>query len=428
MFEGINHKIQVKEYGGIFTLFCAWTYVQICRPQDLFPFLGPLRPALVILVLLCICCITNNIFANQKSLFNEIQVKQYFALFLVMVNSIIFSYYRHASFNFVFLLYSQVVFFVFLFITLVNDLIKTERILLVCSCGIGLYSIFYLIEGISISDRVSFGDMFDPNDIAFVVVSFVMFNFYFLGKNISKLFWFILVVNLFSGFILILNTGSRGGLIASVIAFAMLMLSRKKLLSGGLKTFFIFFLIIYISTSHRDFSRYKTIFNMEDDYNITEEEGRIKIWKSGLKLMLLRPLSGVGVNCFAEAIGNEREKREAVSKKWQTAHNSLVLIGTETGVIGFVLFILLSLRTLRIFKKISKVATNDKLQKLAELAFIGFTGHIIAAMFVSQAYSIIWAFYIALSVVLSRLMKLEDNTLTLPSEKTLSQVTFISKG
>lgn len=415
MHESINNKIQVHEYGSMFILFCAWTYVQICRPQDILPFLNPLRPALVLLILLCICCILNNPFVNQKSLYKDIQVKQYIALFLVMINSIIFSYYRHASFNFVFLLYSQVVFFFFIFITIVDDMKKIERILLLCCCGIGLYSIFYLLKGVTTEGRVIFGEMFDPNDIAYVIISFIMFNFYFLDTKVSKLIWVILTINIAAGFILILYAGSRGGFIATVIASVMLMLSSKQILSVRLKALLIFSLIIFILITNRDLSRYKTIYSMEDDYNVTDEEGRIKIWKSGLKLMLLRPLTGVGVNCFPEAIGSYREKEGAVSKKWQTAHNSLVLIGTETGIIGFVLFILLSLRTLRIFNYVRKVANDEKLLKLAELAFIGFTGHIVATMFVSQAYSIIWAFYIALSVVLSRLLRIEKNSL-LPTQ------------
>jgi O-antigen ligase len=407
MFDSVNHKIQVKEYGNIFILFCAWTYVLICRPQDIFPFLIPLRPSLILFVILCIYCITNNTFGNLNSSFKEIQVKQYFALFLVMVNSIFFSYYRYASFNYVFIFYSQVVFYFFLFITLVDDLKKTERILLLCCCGIGLYSIFYLIKGDTIDNRVSFGEMFDPNDIAYVVISFVMFNFYFLGKDRSKLIWVILIINIAAGFMLILSSGSRGGFIAAAIASAMLVLSRQNILSVGLKALMIFSLIIFVSTTKHDFSRFNTILSVENDYNVTGEEGRLEIWKYGIIAMLKRPLTGVGVSCFPEAIGRGRVAKGAETYKWQTAHNSLVLIGTETGVIGFVLFILLSFRTLRIFNKVRKLANDEKLLKLGEFAFIGFTGHIVASMFLSQAYSIIWAFYIALSVVLSRLLEMQ---------------------
>jgi O-antigen ligase len=410
MYENINQKIQAKEYGSLYPLFCAWTYVLICRPQDIFTFLNPLRPALIIFVILCIYCITNNTFGNLNSSFKEIQVKQYFALFLVMVNSIFFSYYRYASFNYVFIFYSQVVFYFFLFITIVDDLEKTERILLLCCCGIGLYSIYYLIKGDTIDNRVSFGEMFDPNDVAYVVISFVMFNFYFLGKDRSKLIWVILIINIAAGFMLILSSGSRGGFLAAVIASAMLMLSRKKFLSGGLKALLMFSLIIFLSTTKHDFSRFNTILSLESDYNVTGEEGRMKIWKYGFMSMLKRPVTGVGVNCFPEAVGRERVAQGAETYKWQTAHNSLLQIGTETGVIGFVLFILLSCRTLRIFNKVRKLANDEKLLKLGEFAFIGFTGHIVASMFLSQAYSVIWAFYIALSVVLSRLLEMQVYT------------------
>jgi O-antigen ligase len=402
----MNNKIHIREYGNLFTLFCLWTFVQICRPQDIFVFLNLFRPALVLLIILCFYCFIHKPFANQNTLYNDIQVKQYVGLFLVMLNSIIFSYYRRLSFDFVFY-YAQVVFFFFLFITLVNDLKKTDRVLLLCCCGIGLYSIYYLVKGVTIENRVSFGEMYDPNDIAYVVVSFVMLNFYFLGRGRSKLVEGILIVNIAAGFLLILSSGSRGGFIAAVISSILLMFSKKKIISGGLKALLIFSLIIYASTTKQDFSRYKTILSVKDDYNVTAEEGRVQIWQTGLKVMLFRPLTGVGVGCFPEAIGRERVARGAETYKWQTAHNSIVQIGTETGVIGFVLYALLSFRTLRIFNKVRISANDENLLKLAELAFIGFTGNIVAAMFLSQAYSIIWVFYIALSVVLSRLPEME---------------------
>lgn len=410
MDENLNQKIQDQGHRNAFNLFCVWTYVQICRPQDIIPFLNSLRPSLIFLILLCICCITKNPFVNKGSLYKEIQVKLYLLLFLTMVSSIVFSFYRRLSFNFVFLIYSQSIFFFFLFITLVNDIKKTERILFLVCCGIGIYSTVYLFLGDTTENRVSFGDMFDSNDIAYVVISFVMFNFYFLVKRGSKIISIISMINIIVGFLLIIYSGSRGGFIGAAIASVLLILSRKGILSSSLKTLLILSLIVFFSTTRYDFYRYKTIFDFKNDYNYVEEEGRFEIWKIGINMMLSNPLTGVGVNCFPEAVGRDRIARGAETYKWQTAHNSAVQIGTETGVIGFILFALLSFRALRSFNKVRTVSNDERLRKLGELTFIGFIGSFVVMMFLSQAYSIIWVFYIALSVVLSRLLDMQMNS------------------
>ena len=40
-------SVENKENKFMFLVFCIWTFVLLCRPQDLFPILMPLRPALV---------------------------------------------------------------------------------------------------------------------------------------------------------------------------------------------------------------------------------------------------------------------------------------------------------------------------------------------------------------------------------------------
>lgn len=151
-----------------------------------------------------------------------------------------------------------------------------------------------------------------------------------------------------------------------------------------------------------------------EDYNVQDEEGRLAIWSTGLKVMLTNPITGVGVGCFGEAIGREREARGAESRVWQTAHNSAVQIGTETGVIGFILFLLLSFNVLRIINRGTEIVVSKDLVRLCEMGFAGFLGLFISGMFLSQAYSIYWAFYVAFSAVVSQLLSRQQ---TLRSEE-----------
>jgi hypothetical protein len=395
-----------EESNFLFMVFCAWTLVLICRPQDFLLFLQPLRPALALGVL----CLLTFLFTGRSTkngLFDNKQVRLYVALLSVMVFSILFSYYARLSFNFVFIIYSQIVLFFVFFIITISDIKRLERVLFACCVGIGLYSLIYLVKGATVVNRVTFGEMFDPNDIAFVVLSIIMFNFVFLRGKSSTSMKVVSVANICAGFLLILKTGSRGGFVAALVASALLLFSKKRVISMKYKGLFLLALIVYLLSSNNDFTRFETILHPKEDYNMTDEQGRVAIWKMGMRAMLLRPVSGVGVGCFPEAVGRDREKRGLGAQRWQTAHNSFVQFGTETGVIGLVIFILLNLGTFRIFRRIRSVAVNEKLANIAEMAFIGFSGVMVSAMFLSQAYSVYLVLYFALSVVLSRFLEEE---------------------
>ena len=92
-----------------------------------------------------------------------------------------------------------------------------------------------------------------------------------------------------------------------------------------------------------------------------------------------------------------------MTPRWQTAHNSFVLIGAETGIIGFVLFALLNFYAFRIFSKVARHGPSEEMRRIAEMARIGFVGNFACSMFLSQAYSVYWVFFIVTSAVLDRL-------------------------
>jgi O-antigen ligase len=203
----------------------------------------------------------------------------------------------------------------------------------------------------------------------------------------------------------ILKTGSRGGLIALITVFVYLLFSKSSRLKLSFiaKTALVAVAILSFQYVAINTDRYKSLIALESDYNITDEEGRIAIWNRGLKLMFTHPFTGVGFNQFPHGVGREREKL-GLQQIWQTAHNSLIQIGTETGLFGFFLFAVLSFKAFKIF---GETAQKSQLADLAEIGVIakaGFIGLFISSMFLSQAYSVHWAFYIALSAVLKYLL------------------------
>jgi O-antigen ligase len=126
--------------------------------------------------------------------------------------------------------------------------------------------------------------------------------------------------------------------------------------------------------------------------------------------MLTHPLTGVGASCFEMSVAQDRQDRGMIPR-YQTAHNSFVLIGAETGIIGFVLFILLNFYAFRIFSKVARNGPSEEMRRIAEMARIGFLGNFACSMFLSQSYSIYWVFFIVTSAVLDRLAQRERESL-----------------
>ncbi len=394
-----------KRVDILFLVFCLWLFVLVSRPQDIFPSLSPLRPALLLSIIVFIVLIFRSHDLIQKRFFQERQNKLFMYMIFFMMLSIPFALYRRLSFEYFFTVYSIVILFYYLFYGIVDSISRLRTVILLGCIGNGLYLTYSVATGTMIGGRLFFGDMFDANDLAFFALSFLPFNLIFISRDNSKLIRVACLGFFIVGMLLILLAGSRGGMLAlaTVIAVA-LCTTKSRVISRPLKVVFIPLCIILLSFAPANFERFKTIINLEDDYNLQAETGRVAIWKAGVRIMFENPLTGVGVINFPEAIGTDRQIRGSESLEWQAAHNMLVQIGTETGIIGITLFILMSMNVFRILGRARKDSDSGQLAKIAEMGRLGFLGLFVSGMFLSQAYSIFWAFYISFSASISQIM------------------------
>ena len=399
-----------KKPGVVFLLFCLWIIILVSRPQDIFPALGVLRPALLVGMVTLGTAVLQGIFFKRFHFLRERQVKLYIALLGIMILGIPFSLYTRLSFMTVFTLYINVIIFFFMFVVIVDSVKKLSFVLFLGCLSNGFYSAFAVAKGQVVSGRLMFGEMFDPNDLAFFTLCFLSINLLYISRDNRLLVRLACLGCVGSGLLLILLTGSRGGMLALCVVSILLIFRKSKVVGKSLKVAMIGLALFFIGFSTINFERFLTVFELNEDYNTSAEDGRLKVWERGMKIMLANPLTGVGVDCFGEAIGRDREAEGARTLMWQAPHNMFVQIGTETGVIGFSLYLLITFNVFIILNKARKNEYSQQLSRIGEMTFLGFSGLVISGFFLSQAYSMYWAFYVALSSVINRLMNNQIKT------------------
>ncbi len=193
-----------------------------------------------------------------------------------------------------------------------------------------------------------------------------------------------------------------------MLCFAMLFFFKN---SGGIKrsTKVILVIIGVVMISGYGYKlnmdRY-TFTDVGSDYNVTSEQGRLGIWKKGIILVLTHPLTGVGVNCFGNAIGDLRGEL-GEKPKWQAPHNSYVQVAAETGIIGLFLFYSLIIRSFRNIKRVfassSESISINELKAISSSVRFGFIASVVAAFFLSEAYTIVFTLFFALAAVIRKL-------------------------
>ena len=391
-----------------FRLFIILTIILIGRPQDYFPFLVPLRLALLFTILTSFATLLNKGFSLGR-IFEIKEAKRYTLFYLIMILGIPFAYYRRLAFEVTFLTYLSNMLYFYLFVIHVDSIRKLKTILFALSISALSYSIFAFVSGRFSQGRLFAGTIFDPNDIAFLLISILPLSFILFAIKESFLIKKIATASIFISLSVILMTGSRGGFVGLIAVFVMIFFSKSNILRKSHKIALVAAIfIVFISYGKNiDVDRYMSITNIENDYNVTDEFGRIAIWKQAIGITLSHPITGVGVYCFPEAIGVDRENSGMIPR-WQVTHNSYLQVSSEVGLIGFVIFISIIIGCIKNFSYFSKLEISsvevNEIKTISGLLRTGLIGTVIIAFFLSQAYSILFTLYFAFSAVMRKLI------------------------
>ena len=390
-----------------FRLFLVLTFVMIGRPQDFFGFLVPFRIALVFTAIALVATLFQKNISITSIWKKNKEVRLYGYFYLIMIIGIPFSIYRSKAFGFIFMQYPACLIFFYLLIVHTYSLYRLRKFMSTLVWSTLFYGLLVLLHGAS-QERVAYGDVFDPNDLAYYMVSLFPMALLFWGQDEKYTARIKASATFFVAVLITLLTQSRGGFVGLAAVLALLIMRP----GGGIKKAHRIWIIIGIFAVFAFFGarismeRVRTMGEITNDYNISDEFGRLAIWKRGINIALENPLNGVGASNFGQAIGDQR-KGEGLIPRWQAPHNSFLQIAAEIGFIGLFVFITLVITT---YKNLGPRNKSDPeqlpfsdLNRSMSLIQIAFTGSLICAFFLSQAYSILFPIYFGLPVVRRRI-------------------------
>lgn len=395
-----------------FALFILWTFFLIGRPQDVFLVLGLFRPALLLGGL----TVASVFFGSAQMLFASFrktpEARRYLLFFGIMVAGIPFAYHRGVAFDYIFTFYLMNILFFFAFVTLVDSFEKLKKVIWIISLSMLFYGLFGLLMGSFVEGRfMIYGSMFDPNDVAYVLITLIPFGLFYVVRPEGTVKKLVSLVGIGSSLMVILLSGSRSGILGLIAMFLLILMTRIGSVGRYHKMGLVVAMIL-IAALNRDkinMERYLTLTEIGDDYNLNEEQGRLEVWKKGIVLFTNDPLTGVGVRCFPMAIGYLREDASILAV-WQAAHNSYIQVAVETGLFGAIVFILMIAGAYRNFARCRQIELNGRTEgekaefrTLAGLVQLSFVGSLICAFFLSQGYSMFFTLFFSLSAVMRSL-------------------------
>jgi O-antigen ligase len=400
-----------------FYLFILLTFFLLGRPQNFLPFLAVIRPVLVLTFLTLAATFLVKRSTPAEAISRSKEGRKYSLFYLMMILGIPFAVHRHVAFDFVILVYLSSILFFYLCLIHIDSIKRLKVFILTICLSVLFFGIASLIKGdFASGDRFLVKSMFDPNELSFFLVSLFPLSLYFIGHNEGLLKILLALTTIGISVITILLTGSRGGFLGLVAVFSLLLFNNYGHIRLPTKVLMLIVILTVVAAYGYKINteRYTSLANISSDYNVTAEDGRLGIWGKGVRLILSNPITGVGVNCFPEAIGELRAE-EGEPPKWQAAHNSYLQVAAEVGLIGFFFFcsmITVSLKNLSFcIRTKSEYPAAQEAKLIAEMVRLGFIGSLIVAFFLSQAYAVVFTLFFALSTVVRNIaLRSHDET------------------
>jgi O-antigen ligase len=200
----------------------------------------------------------------------------------------------------------------------------------------------------------------DPNDLAMTLALGLPMAWY-LGLIYRRpLLRLICRAYLPVGIVALGLTGSRGGMLASIVALMVVPLTLTRLspakLVGGIA---ILILSGWLAVTYTPDTIVQRLATTESEVQGGRMGGRLKLWQAGLKVFVNRPIFGWGTSSFKPAV------TPILGPMSQVAHNSFISVLVEQGLVGLLLYLIMFAA---VFREVLRLPPLEKRFALVLLA------------------------------------------------------------
>jgi O-antigen ligase len=395
---------------------CGFILTSVARVHQLFPALALFRPVALMGLLAIVLCLIDRVPRRRFGALEIPATRYVLALAVWMALSVPGALWPGGAFS-TFVDFAKTVLIFLVIVTAVRGVRDVERLTLVYFLGAVIFAAVVLSRTqfqLSVEGRMERLYFYDSNDFATYAVTALPLGFYFASSERRPLMriaaWAGIGV-LAVGFIW---TGSRGGFLAllAVIAYFLLRYTTVKR-SWRWSAIAVIGLVFTAAAGDKYWTRISTVFKPTQDYNLTEEQGRIQIWRRGLGYMIDHPVLGVGAGNFPRAEGTisplvARRRGGGRSLKWGPPHNSYVQVAAELGLPGFLLFGAFLVHVFRALRRLPTVPAPGwegrrapvESARLAQSLTAGLIGFCVGSFFLTLAYNDILYMLAAIAVAL----------------------------
>jgi putative inorganic carbon (HCO3(-)) transporter len=266
----------------------------------------------------------------------------------------------------------------------------------------------HLVEG----DRAAWiGTFNNPNELAYYLAiggAFALGAQALTRRRWLRLAYFGALIAMAAALLL---TQSRGGLMAAIAVLGLTLLrGAHKRNQGAIVAVAVLLLLALQFTPQKVWQRASTTFSYQRD---ASAQGRIDAWRTGLRIVAAKPLTGIGAGAFLLAWP---EFAPGDAGEARTAHNTFVQVASETGLPGLGLF-LGAVGTA--FAGLQRVARRrPDLERAARTTQIGLVSFLVSSATGGLAYS--WPLYLLLGLA-AGMMRMEREALDLPKPAALDK-------
>lgn len=414
-YQDINTDTVKEREQLSFWAVVGFTFILLLAPQERYPFLAPLRIAMLTAMLAVLAHVYSRISKGLPVVDLIPANKVLLCLLAWIVVTMPFSFWPGGSITFMLGNYLKTLIVYILLGSVIDTTLKLKRIswaLALMAIPLALTTIKNFLTGNSMegNERV-LGYMAsltaNPNDMALMLNLILPICIALFLDSKKKVLRMLLGLTTCLLVVAIITTFSRAGFLTLGLIFMIYLwrLRKRPERKWGLVVLLIvFFSFPLIPATY--FDRINTILNVEEDTSFSAQT-RLSDMKSAVSLVIKNPLIGAGVGMNQVAMNEER------GVTWTEIHNVYLQYAVELGLPGLAFFLVFFAKCIgttgTVLNNTRGRASQITLFHITEGIRVSLLGFIVAAMFHPVAYHFYFYFIAGLAVATGEISKRYSN-------------------